>query len=183
MRSSRRHQEQKAGRTSGEEGPGWGQEGKVPVGRPPVCPGLILAALSLAWQSGPAAPAVILRFLGHHRAGSAAKWGAGGAGGCEQGQGQGRRHVQAAWQGWWWGGRVCRELGRELGGGRSVWGCVQPPACLPRAAWSSCPGPCLSTECARGLQRAWAPGLTATPPPPPPAACDAAVPHRPVAPR
>ena len=65
----------------------------MPVGRPPVCPQLILAALSVAWQSGPVAPAVILRFLGHHHAGSAAKWGAGGAGGCEQGQGQGRRRA------------------------------------------------------------------------------------------
>lgn len=104
VRSSRRHQEQKAGRTLGEEGPSWGQEGKVPVGLAhPVCPGLILAALSLAWQSGPAAPAVILRFLGHHRAGSAAKWGAGGGGGCRQGQGQ--------------GGDTCRQHGRAGGGG------------------------------------------------------------------
>lgn len=52
----------------------------MPVSRPPVCPQLILAAFSLAWQSGPVAPAVILRFLGHCHAGSAAKWGAGGAG-------------------------------------------------------------------------------------------------------
>lgn len=67
------------GRALGE-GPGWGQEGRMPVGCPPVCPQLILAAFSLAWQSGPVAPAVILRFLGHCHAGSAAKWGAGGAG-------------------------------------------------------------------------------------------------------
>lgn len=78
------------GRASGE-GPGWGQEGRMPVGHPPVCPQLILAAFSVACQSGPVAPAVILRFLGHCHAGSAAKWGAGGVGGCEQGQGQGRR--------------------------------------------------------------------------------------------
>lgn len=77
-------------RTLGE-GPGWGQEGRMPVGRPPVCPQLILAAFSVACQSGPVAPAVILRFLGHCHAGSAAKWGAGRVGVCEQGQGQGRR--------------------------------------------------------------------------------------------
>lgn len=70
---------EKDGKASGE-GPGWGQEGRMPVGRPPVCPQLILAAFSLAWQSGPVAPAVILRFLGHCHAGLAAKWGAGGAG-------------------------------------------------------------------------------------------------------
>lgn len=53
----------------------------MPVGRPPVCPRLILAAFSLAWRSGPVAPAVILRFLGHCHAGSAAKWGGGDEGG------------------------------------------------------------------------------------------------------
>lgn len=63
------------------------------MGRPPVCPQLILAAFSVACQSGPVAPAVILRFLGHCHAGSAAKWGAGGVGGCDQGQGQGRRRI------------------------------------------------------------------------------------------
>ena len=100
----------------------------MPVGRPPVCPQLILAALSVAWQSGPVAPAVILRFLGHHHAGSAAKWGAGGAGGCEQGQGQGRRRAGSMA-----GLGVCvcvRPCERQLGGRRSVWG-VCPASFLP----------------------------------------------------
>lgn len=65
----------------------------MPVGCPPVCAQLILAIFSVAWQSGPVAPAVILWFLGHCHAGSAAKWGAGRVGGCEQGQGQGRRRA------------------------------------------------------------------------------------------
>lgn len=115
-------EEEEDGRASGE-GPGWGQEGRMPVGRPPVCPQLILAAFSVACQSGPVAPAVILRFLGHCHAGSAAKWGAGGVGGCEQGQGQGRRRARSmAAMG------VCVSRGSW-----SIWGCVQPPSCRPGA--------------------------------------------------
>lgn len=82
------------GRALGER-PGWGQEGRVPVGRPPVCPRLILAAFSVAWQSGPVAPAVILRFLGHCHTGSAAKWGAGGAGTASRAKG---REGDVCWQ-------------------------------------------------------------------------------------
>lgn len=130
------------GRASGE-GPGWGQEGRMPVGHPPVCPQLILAAFSVACQSGPVAPAVILRFLGHCHAGSAAKWGAGGVGGCEQGQGQGRRR-----SGSMTGMGVCEQRGR------SVWGCVQPPSCLLGACGGGVAAPrTLVHVRACGLQR------------------------------
>lgn len=123
--------------TSGE-GPGGGQEGSMPAGHPPVCPQLILASLSVAWQSGPVAPAVILWFLGHCHAGSAAKWGAGGAGGCKQGQGQGRRRAGSrAGSGVCVRTRVPGMPSSEAGGVSG--GCVQSPCCLPRAAWCGRP--------------------------------------------
>lgn len=106
-------------RISGE-GPGPGQEGRVPVGRPPVCPRLILAAFSLAWRSGPVAPAVILRFLGHCHAGSAAKWGAGGVGAASRAKGrEGDACGRVAGTG------VCAKAAGALGGVSSLL-----PACL-----------------------------------------------------
>lgn len=106
-------------RNSGE-GPGPGQEGRVPVGRPPVCPRLILAAFSLAWRSGPVAPAVILRFLGHRHAGSAAKWGAGGVGAASRAKGrEGDACGRVAGTG------VCTKAAGALGGVSSLL-----PACL-----------------------------------------------------
>lgn len=94
----------------------------MPVSRPPVCPQLILAAFFLAWQSGPVAPAVILRFLGHCHAGSAAKWGAGGAG-TRAGPRAGKETCAGSMAGL--GLCVC------AGGRRSVWGCVPPASFLP----------------------------------------------------
>lgn len=125
------------------EGPGWGQEGRVPVGRPPVCPRLILAAFPVAWQSGPVAPAVILRFLGHQHADPAAKWGAGGAGAVSRAKGR--------------EGDMCWQRGRDgcvCTGGRSVWGCVQPPAWGLPACLQQCGAPGLDSwpaQCACGF--------------------------------
>lgn len=142
----------------------------MPGGRPPVCPQLILAAFSVACQSGPVAPAVILRFLGHCHAGSAAKWGAGGVGGCEQGQGQGRRRAGSMA-----GMGVCEQRRQEYLG-------VCPASFLPAwGMWGGSPRP-LVLKAACCLRRVRAPHLTAALGPPA-AACDAAVPCRPVAPR
>lgn len=134
----------------------------------------------LAWQSGPAAPAVILRFLGHHRAGSRQSGAAGGAGGCEQGHGAGKETRAGSMAGLVVGGVCAGSSGESLEAVGVSGVCLSSPACLPRLEllpWTvfvhflRCPWP----------PAAWAPGSTVHP-----ALasrfCDAAVPHRPAGP-
>lgn len=155
------------GRASGERA-GRGQEGRMPVGRPPVCPRLILAAFSVAWQSGPVAPAVILRFLGHCHTGSAAKWGAGGAGAASRAKG---REGDVRWQRGRDGG-VC--TGRQECPGVC-------PDCFPPTSGSVGPLPWAtgSRSMPVAFEGLWGDSSLRAAPAPPTATCDAAVPHRP----
>lgn len=104
--------------------------------------------------------------LGQRQSGAQEGWGAASRAKGREGD------ALEAWQGW-----AC--VSRS---GRSVWGCVQPHSCLLGACGGVAALERLSTCMPVASEESRAPHLTAVLGPPA-AACDAAVPCRPVAPR